>query len=285
MSRFKTAVGGFFIGLANIIPGVSGGTMAVIFGIYEMLIHGILSIFKTPLQTIKALYPILIGLALGIVFGVFVIDLGYREVPLLTTLVFIGLILGGVESIYKKIKQKKRSHLIVFGMSFVLMILLPILKSNITVHTGLVYYLMLLLVGFIAAGTMIAPGISGSLVLLLLGYYVHVLSLAKAAIEAVLTLDFVTLFELLPAILIFLVGALIGLIVFSKIISFIMKSYESMFYAGILGLLVASPISVLTMLHQTKPLQSFGWVEILVGLLLCIGAAYGSYVIIKNSEN
>jgi putative membrane protein len=285
MSKFKTVVGGFFIGLANIIPGVSGGTMAVIFGIYEMLIHGILSLFKTPLQAIKALYPILIGLALGIVFGVFVIDFGYREVPLLTTLIFIGLILGGIESIYKKIQHRDFAHITVFGIAFVLMVLLPILKSNITVHTGVVYYLMLLLVGFIAAGTMIAPGISGSLVLLLLGYYAHVLSLAKGAIEAVLALDFVTLFELLPAILVFLVGALIGLIVFSKIISFIMKSYESLFYAGILGLLIASPMSVLTMLHQTKPLQTFGLLEILFGIILCIGAAYGSYVIIKNSEN
>jgi putative membrane protein len=285
MSKFKTVVGGFFIGLANIIPGVSGGTMAVIFGIYETLINGILSLFKTPLQTIKALYPILLGLALGIVFGVFVIDLGYREVPLLTTLIFIGLILGGVKSIYTKIKQKDLAHLSVFGIAFVLMVLLPILKSNITVHTGWVYYVMLLLVGFIAAGTMIAPGISGSLVLLLLGYYTHVLSLAKEAIEAVLTLNFVALIELLPAIVVFLVGALIGLIVFSKVISLVMKFYESMFYAGILGLLVASPISILTMLHQTKPLQSFGWVEILLGIILCIGAAYGSYVMIKNSEN
>lgn len=285
MSKFKTVVGGFFIGLANIIPGVSGGTMAVIFGIYETLINGILSIFKTPLKTIKVLYPILIGLALGIVFGVFVIDLGYREVPLLTTLIFIGLILGGVESIYKKIQHKDVAHALIFGIAFVLMVVLPIFKSNITVHTGWVYYLMLLLVGFIAAGTMIAPGISGSLVLLLLGYYAHVLSLAKGAIEAVFSLDFVTLFELLPAIMVFLMGALIGLIVFSKVISIIMKTYESLFYAGILGLLLSSPISVLTMLHQTKPLQYFGWVEILLGIILSIGAAYGSYVIIKNSEN
>lgn len=285
MSKFKTIIGGFFVGLANIIPGVSGGTMAVIFGIYDQLIQGILSLLKTPIQTIKALLPILIGLAIGIVFGVFVIDLGYQKVPLLTTLIFIGLILGGVKSIYKKVQSKDYKHWIVFGLAFLLMVLLPILNSNLSVHTGWVYYVMLILVGFIAAGTMIAPGISGSLVLLLLGYYAHVLSLAKDAIEAVLTVNLDLLWSVLPAVIAFVVGALIGLIVFSKVISIIMNRFESLFYAAVLGLLVSSPISILTILNQDQPLIHFGWVEAVLGIILCIGAAYGSYVLIKNSEN
>lgn len=285
MSKFKTIIGGFFVGLANIIPGVSGGTMAVIFGIYDQLIQGILSLLKTPIQTIKALLPILIGLAIGIVFGVFVIDLGYQKVPLLTTLIFIGLILGGVKSIYKKVQSKDYKHWIAFGLAFLLMVLLPILNSNLSVHTGWVYYVMLILVGFIAAGTMIAPGISGSLVLLLLGYYAHVLSLAKDAIEAVLTVNLDLLWSVLPAVIAFVVGALIGLIVFSKVISIIMHRFESLFYAAVLGLLVSSPISILTISNQDQPLIHFGWVEAVLGIILCIGAAYGSYVLIKNSEN
>lgn len=285
MAKFKTMIGGFFVGLANIIPGVSGGTMAVIFGIYDQLIQGILSLFKSPIQTIKSLFPILLGLVIGIIFGVFVIDLGYQKVPLLTTLVFIGLILGGVKTIVQKVKSRDTKHWVVFSIAFILMVLLPILNSNLTVHSGWFYYVMLMIVGFVAAGTMIAPGISGSLVLLLLGYYAHVLGLAKSAIEAVLTVNFDQLWSVLPAVIVFLIGALLGLIVFSKLISIVMHRFESLFYAAVLGLLLSSPISILTLLNQDKSLTSFGVLEVIFGIILCIGAAYGSYVLIKNSEN
>lgn len=285
MSRFKTVIGGFFIGLANIIPGVSGGTMAVIFGIYDILIKGILNLLKAPIQTIKTLYPILIGLVVGIVFGVFVIDFGYQKVPLLTTLIFIGLIIGGIQSIYQKIKAKDLKHAIVFLVAFSIMVILPILNSNLGVHSGWLYYLMIFLVGAIAAGTMIAPGISGSLVLLLLGYYVHVVGLVKTAIESVFGLDMVSLGSVLPAILLFLLGALLGLILFSKMISIVIDRYESLFYAAVLGLLISSPISILTILNQNKPLTSFGMMEVTFGIILGLGAAYASYAIIKNSEN
>ncbi len=285
MSRFKTVIGGFFIGLANIIPGVSGGTMAVIFGIYDVLIKGILKLLKAPIQTIKTLYPILIGLVVGIVFGVFVIDFGYQKVPLLTTLIFIGLIVGGIQSIYQKIKTRDLKHTIVFFIAFSIMVILPILNSNLGVHSGWIYYVMIFLVGAIAAGTMIAPGISGSLVLLLLGYYVHVVGLVKTAIESVFGLDMVSLSSVLPAIVLFLLGALIGLIIFSKMISIVIDRYESLFYAAVLGLLISSPISILTILNQNKPLTSFGLMEITFGIILGLGAAYASYAIIKNSEN
>lgn len=285
MTKFKTSIGGFFIGLANIIPGVSGGTMAVIFGIYDQLINGILSLFKTPLKTLKALFPILLGIVIGIVFGVFVIDFGYQRVPLLTTLIFIGFIMGGVKSIYRKIQVRDYRHWLVFGIAFLSMVILPILNSNLGVHTGWVYYLMILIIGFIAAGTMIAPGISGSLVLLILGYYSHVLGLAKDAIEAVVTFDLEALLPLLFPIFMFLIGALLGLIVFSKLIQWVMIKFESQFYSAIFGLLVASPISIMMILHQTTPLQTFKLLEISVGVILGLGAAYLSYAIIKYSEN
>lgn len=285
MTKFKTSIGGFFIGLANIIPGVSGGTMAVIFGIYDRLINGILSLFKTPLKTLKMLFPILLGIVIGIVFGVFVIDFGYQRVPLLTTLIFIGFIMGGVKSIYHKIQIEDYRHWLVFGFAFLSMVLLPLLNSNLGVHSGWIYYLMILIVGFIAAGTMIAPGISGSLVLLILGYYTHVIGLAKGAIEAVLTFDLEMLLPLLLPIFMFLIGALLGLIVFSKLIQWVMIKFESLFYSAIFGLLVASPISIMTILHQTTPLQTFKLLEISVGIILGLGAAYLSYAIIKYSEN
>lgn len=285
MTKFKSSVGGFFIGLANIIPGVSGGTMAVLFGVYDTLIQGILHFFKAPFKTLKSLLPILIGLGIGIIFGVFVIDFGYREVPLLTTLVFVGLILGGIKMIYDKLQSKDMKHIVTFIIAFLVMIILPLLNSNLSVHTGWVYYLMLVVVGFIAAGTMIAPGISGSLVLLILGYYSHVLGLAKDGIEAVFSLDMPRLIELIPPIFMFVLGLAIGILVFSKLISIIMIKFESLFYAAIFGLLLSSPISILTLLNQTNPLTSFHWIEVVSGIILCIGAAYLSYVIIKYSEN
>lgn len=287
MSKVYEIIKGMFIGLANIIPGVSGGTMAVIFKIYDKLINAIADMSKTPIKSIKAIWFILIGIALGIVLGIFGISYGYEKMPFITVLIFVGLILGGILPIYKMIRKKafEWPNIIGFVIAFIIVAVTPLLKTSGGIQTGFIYYLMLFVVGVLTAITMIAPGISGSMVLLIIGYYTHVIDLSKTIIKSFFTFDFPVFFNHLLPILLLVSGFIFGAIVFSKIIKYVIEKYEKLFYSSILGLLVASPIAIIYLLNETNPIMKTNIFEAIIGLILMIGAAYLAYVIIKKSEN
>ena len=287
MNKLFEIIKGMFIGLANIIPGVSGGTMAVIFKIYDRLINAIADIYKTPLKSLKSLIYILIGMGLGVILGVFGISYGYEKVPFITVFIFVGLILGGLNPIYKMVDRSfyRMPNIIGFSIAFIVVVGLPLLKTSGSIQSGLIYYIMLFLVGMITAITMIAPGISGSMVLLIIGYYTHILDLAKQTIEAVVTFDIQTVLNNLFPILLLVLGFVFGAILFSKLIKLILVNYETMFYSSILGLLVASPIAIIYLLNETNPILNTPMLEVIIGLVLMTGAAYLAYVIIKQSEN
>ncbi|MDY0347022.1 MAG: DUF368 domain-containing protein [Acholeplasma sp.] len=287
MNKLFEIIKGMFIGLANIIPGVSGGTMAVIFKIYDRLITAIADIYKTPLKSLKSLIYILIGMGLGVILGVFGISYGYEKVPFITVFIFVGLILGGLNPIYKMVDRSfyRMPNIIGFLIAFTVVVGLPLLKTSGSIQSGFIYYIMLFLVGMITAITMIAPGISGSMVLLIIGYYTHILDLAKQTIEAVVTFDIQTVLNNLFPIILLVLGFVFGAILFSKLIKLILINYEAMFYSSILGLLVASPIAIIYLLNETNPILNTPMLEVIIGLVLMTGAAYLAYVIIKQSEN
>ena len=103
----KSILKGMVIGVANIVPGVSGGTMAVSMGIYDKLIHCVTHILKEFKKSIKFLIPIGIGMVLALVGLSFVIEAAFEHFPAQTNLLFIGLIVGGLPAITKKIKGQK----------------------------------------------------------------------------------------------------------------------------------------------------------------------------------
>ena len=113
---FKDILKGMVIGIANIIPGVSGGTMMVTMGIYDKLIHAITHLFSEFKKSIKFVLPIAIGMVIGIVGLAFIIEKAFDVFPIQTNLFFIGLILGGLPMIYDKVKGQpiRISHIIGF---------------------------------------------------------------------------------------------------------------------------------------------------------------------------
>ena len=107
---------GVVIGIANIIPGVSGGTMAVSMGIYDKMIHAATHLFSEFKKSMKILIPIVIGAALGIVVLARVIEMMFEKIPFQTNLLFIGLIVGGLPAITRKVKGKsiRLGHILSF---------------------------------------------------------------------------------------------------------------------------------------------------------------------------
>jgi putative membrane protein len=240
---------GFLMGIANIIPGVSGGTIAIILGIYEELINRVSNIFKNLLDNIKFILPIGIGIVLSIVIMSGVIKYSYNNFPLPTMTFFVGLVLGGIPMLLPHIKDKKEKkkpvNYIIFLISFSIVIFMAISKllfsTDMAVNLssmGLIGYVLLFIVGMISAGTMIIPGISGSLVLMLLGYYYPIIDTIHSFVK------FNNLVSNGIILFVFGIGVIVGIIVVSKVLEELFKNYTIKTYYGVLGFVTASVIAI-----------------------------------------
>lgn len=112
----KMILKGVMMGVANIIPGVSGGTMAVSMGIYDKMIHAATHLFSEFKKSMKILIPIVIGMGIGIVVLARIIEYMFAHIPFQTNLLFIGLIIGGLPAIAGKVKGKtiRLGHILAF---------------------------------------------------------------------------------------------------------------------------------------------------------------------------
>lgn len=265
-------VKGFIMGIANIIPGVSGGTLALTLGIYERFIGAISHFFSNLKENIKFLLPIAIGLCLAILSMSRVIDYSYEHFPIPTTLFFVGLVIGGIPMLYHKVKGKKEgkqiSSWIILLMTFSLVIVMAFAdqlfgataKVNLS-GLDLWGYIILFFVGVIAAATMVIPGVSGSLVLMLLGYYYPILKVVKSLTK------FENLGENIMIAGIFGVGVLVGIVLISKIIEFLLKKFETKTYYGVLGFIFASILAIPISTYNEVENLVFSVPQILIGII------------------
>lgn len=251
MNMFKNIIKGMMIGIANIMPGVSGGTLAVSMGIYDKLIHCITHILSEFKESMKFLLPIFAGAGIALVALTFVIEALFQYYPIPTNLLFIGLIVGGLPPVVKKVKSHKLSfgHILAGLLFFALVVGMAMMGDNgnrqVTLNLGIVPMIKLVLVGIIAAATMIIPGVSGSMVLLILGYYEPIIQQITAFCTAVITLDMAGILHGIAILLPFGIGVLIGILGIAKIIEIIFEKYPVYAYCAIIGLIAASPIAIL----------------------------------------
>lgn len=261
--KLTLVIKGFLIGVANIIPGVSGGTLAITLGIYEKLIGAISHFFKNLKENIKFIIPIGIGAVLSILLLSRVISFCLDKYTLATILFFIGLILGGIPLLNKKIKghYKNVSNIIIFLLSFGFVIALSVLKGENVVsfaNMNIINYIMLFLVGVVAAATMIIPGVSGSFVLMLLGYYKLIVDTIGALTK------FNNIWQNIMILVPFGIGVLVGIVAISKLLEFLFKKYEVKTYFGVMGFITASIITIFTGAEGLV----FSVPQLLIGLML-----------------
>lgn len=276
MKHIVLGIKGFFIGLANIIPGVSGGTLAITLGIYEQLIGCISHIFKNLKENIKFLLPIGIGAVLSIVTLSHAISFSLENYVLPTILFFIGAILGGLPMLINKVSgySLKISNIIIFLITFSLIILLLFLNGENIVNfenMGIGNYLMLFVVGIIASATMVIPGVSGSAVLMTIGYYKPILDVVKDIT------NFANLTNNLMILIPFGIGVVVGILLIAKLLEFLFKNFEVKTYYGVLGFILASIIAII---YQNLIINSsfvFSVPSLIIGIILFIlgfGIAY-----------
>ena len=264
---------GFLIGLANIIPGVSGGTMAVSFGIYEEIIEIASNIFKNFKKNMAFILPIGIGAVIAIALLSNVITICLDKYQVATPLLFVGLILGGLPAIVKNIGKKitKPTNLIVFSITilFMLFIYLGIKDAEDVDFTNVdaIGYIILFIVGAIAAITMVVPGISGSFVLMLIGYY-------KPIVKTVSDLThFNNVIYNLCILIPFVFGVLFGIVSVSKLIKYCLKKYPEQTYSSIVAFVLSSVVLIIYPLLNV----SASITELIVGIVLLLMGSILTY--------
>lgn len=249
----KNILKGAVIGVANIIPGVSGGTMAVSMGIYDKLIHCVTHIFKEFKKSLKFLIPVGIGMVLALVGLSFVIEAAFANFPAQTNLLFIGLILGGLPAILKKVKGNtiRVSHIIPAVVFFVMVVGLAALGSgegsNADLSFNVLNVFKFLGVGVIASATMVIPGVSGSMILMLMGYYQPVIETISTFVRALTAFDVPVLLQCCGVLVPMGIGIVAGIVVIAKLIEIVFEKWPLVAYWAIIGLIAASPVAIILM--------------------------------------
>ena len=228
---------GIFMGIADAMPGISGGTIALLLGIYEELIESISELkislfsklinkgFKYFWEKLNGNFLLVLVSGIGISLISFVkISASFLEsFPLFIWSFFLGLIFATVYVIYKLINQWHNLNFFFLIISIIFSIFLSSFSAYDTDEISLLY---ILFSGIIASSAMILPGISGSLILVILGVYAYL-------IKALDNLELIVIFT-------FISGAIIGLLGFSKILKYLFNNHRDATYTIMLGLVIGS---------------------------------------------
>ena len=249
----KSILKGMVIGIANIIPGVSGGTMMVAMGIYDKLIHCITHLFSEFKKSVLFLIPIAIGMGIAIVASSFGLEYLFENFPVQTNMMFIGLIVGGLPAIWKKVKGNsvKPGHIIAGLLFFAVVVIMAVMgetEGNAADLTfNLINVVKLFGVGIVAAATMVIPGVSGSMMLLLMGYYNPILTSINDFFRALFAFDMDGILAGFGILIPFGLGVVAGIFAIAKLIEIIFEKFPLYAYWAIIGLIVASPIAIIAM--------------------------------------
>lgn len=265
--NIKLMIYGAIIGVANIIPGVSGGTMAVILNVYDKLIQSISNIKDDFIGSLKFLIPVGIGGGIGILGFSKLIKYCLEAYSVATNLIFVGLIIGSVPMMLGKTKETKlRLDSIIVGIiALALMVYMGVATpddNGVQVITSLTVlsFTKLFFTSVIAAGAMIIPGISGSFILLLLGTYTTILT-------AVSDLNILVL---MPVGL----GCMTGVLVCARLLDRLFTHIPGQTYSAILGLMIGSITVIMPAIEVN--------VEFFVGVVLSIVAAITAYLFSRS---
>ena len=268
MKLLNQILRGVVIGVANIIPGVSGGTMMVSMGVYDTLIHCITHLFSEFKRSVKTLLPYAVGMLIGIVALASLLKFLFANYPLPTSTTFIGLILGGLNPLQDQFRHKKLGGVsigvfVLFFVGIIAMALTGDVSNPDTLTVDVGQMVILLVMGAVAAATMIIPGVSGSMVLMLLGYYNPVLNAVDALKTAVFSMDFAAMGGPVLMLAPFCVGVALGIFGVAKLIEWLLARFPTQTYCAVLGLVVASPVAILLRTDMT----GVGWVMIVISLV------------------
>lgn len=243
--HIKGFIHGLLIGVA-FISAMGGGTLAVILGIYDDLVSAISNLRKDFKKSVTYLLPILIGAIIGIIALAYPIKLFLEWQPLIATSLFVGLTIGGL-IVFKKLTNGQKSKLnllfVVLGLALVVTIgvvswFSPVTSSTVLIDFSAKELIILFSIGFFASSALVAPGISGTMFLISVGYYTKIVELIKV----VLSFTGNTWWLNLSLLASFAIGFIIGFFAITKLMDFLLNKFRIATYFTILGLIIGQII-------------------------------------------
>lgn len=240
MSNLYKLFSGVIIGVGVILPGVSGSVLAILLGIYDKVIYLLNDSKKRLLDKLKYLYPILIGLIIGIMLFGNILLILIQNYEVEVKYLFMGLILGGVPILKQEIEKKENSkinykYLIITFIISLLLFIIPNFNIINNIKNSDSFFKMLI-AGFLYIAGKIIPGISSSFFLMILGLYDYILNIMSNPFS----LTFIDLIKLIP----FIIGIIIGFIVLIKLINKLLSNYFVKTYSSIIGFVLGSIIAI-----------------------------------------
>lgn len=285
---------GICIGIANVIPGFSGGTMAVMVKIYDLFVYAFANIFNDFKNVVKKCWSLFLGIGVGILLALVAIVKLLEIIPFITIMFFVGLIIGSIPSIYKKSSNGKIKiiDIICFILAIAIMIVLPFIQTNNDPSKTYNFsiFIIMFLMGIICSSSMVIPGVSGSLVLMAFGYYAFFMSTFKELLVNLFNFSLENYWNKLGVIACFAIGCVLGIVFISKLITKLTQKHPKTVYVTILGLLIASIFSVIYSsfteytITFNIPTIIFSIISLLLGMSLVFIGEYLSKKI-ENKEN
>ena len=267
MNGFLNMIKGIFIGAGAIVPGVSSGVLCVIFGIYEKLLDAVLNFFKDIKHNIKFLFPIALGVGIGVLLFSNILNYFLYEFPVQTKSIFIGLIIGTIPSLIKEVNEKetfKPQNVVYLLIALAIGMITVIVENqiNIVSNGDKMSIMYLVMSGAIMSIGIVVPGVSSTIILMLLGVYsVYLQSVANLYLPVLIPLG---------------IGLVLGSIIVMKITKKLLETHYGKTFYSIIGFTIGS---VFVLLPQGMTL-----LEIVLSVLCVVLGVYVSRIpdAIKN---
>lgn len=297
----KSALLGFFVGLAVIVPGISGSTVAIIFKLYDQFLYALGNLFKKFKQCFAFLLPIGIGIVVGVLLGFISVKKLLEWLPFAVVCLFAGLMVGAFPAVKDEIKgvQYNAKRLVLFAVGLFIPVVLGGVSAWLTAsaETAIVdrfsavqwwHVVFGLVFGYVVGVTQIVPGLSASAFLMAVGWFGSIMESVS-----------MTYWQSNPAVfLVYIalgVGFLVGLLTFSKLLTYIFGKARHTAYFMIVGLSLGS---ILSMFCNGDIITTYiGWaqnganvLDILLGIALFAIGIVGAYLLVryqrkKDEEN
>ena len=269
MSLFDLFIKGFIIGIAKIIPGVSGAMLAVSFSIYDKLIDAFTYFFDDVRNNLRFLMVVGSGVLLSIMCFSNIVSFFINKYYFITMMLFIGFIVGGTYDFSKNIKYNFKSIIVILIVIFLVMFISLFNSSNNYVIQGNSFdYLIFFIGGVIEIFSSIVPGISGTALFMLMGIYDNILMLFGNIFNLSFVIDNIMLY------ISYGIGMMISFVVCSLFISYLIKKYRNLFDTIVLGLCISSILLLIIMAFRSSVMLF----DLLLGIVLFFFGIFVSYL-------
>lgn len=287
----KKGILGFFIGLAVIVPGISGSTIMIIFKLYNKILHAVANFIKEFKYSIMFLAPILVGILIGVIAGFFTVRTLIDLIPFAIVSLFAGLMIGAIPSLkdeVKEVKMTKRHYLLIaLGISIPLLMAIisllfaetyeaPAMRLTVDFKSIIIYIIL----GIIVAATQFIPGCSATAALMALGFFKPIMDSLKFSY---ISSNPMVLFVYLSL----FVGFILGCALVGKLLNMIVEKYKNIVYFIFIGLSIGSIIALfvntdmLCEYNEWINIGKFPFLDIFLGIGLFVSGILIAYQLVK----